>query len=186
MPHSPDTSERFRRLFDDHYRALFQYCARRLTVAEANDAMADTFVVAWRKIGQVPLGAEARPWLFGVARNVVKNAHRSSRRRERLRVKAWSVSGLPPDEPEALVVRHAEDEMVVEVIATLSRSDQEILRLHTWEDLTASEIAVVLGVSPQAAHMRINRATTRFAKALTNAGYQPAVMRSTTEEGGAA
>ena len=61
-----------------------EYCSRRLGVQEANDAAAEVFLVAWRKIDQVPIGADARMWLYGVARNVVRNASRSARRRERL------------------------------------------------------------------------------------------------------
>ena len=84
MAQSPSSDTRFRRLFDEYETAMREYCSRRLGVQEANDAAAEVFLVAWRKIDQVPIGADARMWLYGVARNVVRNASRSARRRERL------------------------------------------------------------------------------------------------------
>ncbi len=172
MRQSPDTSDKFRRLFNEHHRAIFQYCNRRLSVADANDAVAETFTVAWRKMDQLPTSGEIRPWLFGVARNVVKNAHRSERRQKRLRGKVGAVSDLPPNEPDTIVVRREDERAATLALATLKDSDQEILRLRTWEDLSVSEVAVVLNITVQAADMRTKRAIGRLGKALLAAGYE--------------
>jgi hypothetical protein len=62
-------------------------------VADVNDATAEVFLVAWKKLGLVPAGDETLPWLYGVARNVVRNADRSSRRSGRL---VGRLGGLAP------------------------------------------------------------------------------------------
>ncbi|NNF10835.1 MAG: RNA polymerase subunit sigma-24, partial [Acidimicrobiia bacterium] len=84
MEESPSTSLRFKRLYDEHFDAVQSYCLRRLPVADANDAVSEVFLVAWRKIEAVPTGEESLPWLFGVARNAVRNSGRSHRRSARL------------------------------------------------------------------------------------------------------
>lgn len=183
MRQSPDKHEVFRRLYDAHHRAIQMYCARRLPIGDANEAAAETFTVAWRRIDSVPAGDEARLWLFGVARNVVRNAQRGGRRRGRLVAKAASVSDVAAPPPESIVVRRAEDRMVDVSLAALSASDQEVLRLHAWEGLGTAEIAAVIGASRNAAAMRLNRATKRLAKALEAAGFD-ATDRPRSEEGG--
>jgi len=131
--------------------------------------------VAWKKRDGIPLGDEARPWLYGIARNVVRNHARSGQRRIRLNSKALAVSELMPADPEMQVVRRLEDRLVAEAAAQLSDRDREILMLHAWEDLSVADIAVALELSATAAHMRLQRALKRLAKALERAGYQPPI-----------
>lgn len=67
-------AERFRSLYESEATALLGYAVRRVGRAEdAADVVADVFTVAWRRVGDIPTGAEARPWLFGIARNVLSN-----------------------------------------------------------------------------------------------------------------
>ena len=169
---SPASDTRFRSLFDKHEAAMREYCSRRLGVHEANDAVAEVFLVAWRKIDTLPEPDEQLMWLYGVARNVVRNATRSSRRSRRLAARAETVSSNPGAGPEEQVVRRFEDQLVLRAMATLKPDDQEILRLRTWEDLSRTELASVFGISPAAADMRLNRAQQRMAKALRAVGYQ--------------
>ena len=97
MEESPSTDVRFNRIYGEHLAAVQSYCLRRLPVADANDAVSDVFFVAWRKIESVPMGEETLPWLYGVARDAVRNSGRSTRRhdglrpndREVLRLRAW-------------------------------------------------------------------------------------------------
>ena len=164
MGASPTTDTRFRRIFDDHFDAITRYCLRRLPVADANEAAAEVFLVAWKKIGRVPEGAEALPWLYGVASNVVRNIQRSTRRSGRL---AGRLGGLAPQAspgPEPQVVRRQEDAELVAALGSLKAEDQEVLRLRAYEGLTNPEIAVVLGVSPEAAKKRVTRALGRLRK----------------------
>jgi len=170
---SPAGDTRFREVLDANRRAIQLYCARRLSPADANEASADVFIVAWKKLESIPAGDAARLWLYGIARNVVRNHSRAGRRRMRLNAKAFSVSEIAPGDPELQVVQRLENRQVGEAAAQLSERDREVLMLHAWENLTVAEIAVALDLNSTAAHMRLNRALKRLAKALHKLGYQP-------------
>lgn len=157
-----DQEARFQSLFSRNYDDVLRYCLRRLSGPDANDAASDVFVVAWRRIDSAPSGDEARLWLYGIARNVVRNSQRSSRRSVRLRTK---VAGLAPetvDGPERQVVQSDELRHVLSTLNRLSPKDQEILRLRAMERLDMGEIAVVLGCSTEAARKRFERASQRL------------------------
>ena len=131
-------------------------------------------MVAWRKIESLPIPAEVRPWLFGVARNVVRNLERGARRRQRLWGKAAATADRAGHEggPEVAAVRVGDTETVLAALVTLKPADQEVLRLSTWEELVPAEIALVLSISPEAAGMRVKWASARMAMALDRAGYR--------------
>lgn len=100
---TPD--ERFAALFERIHRPLLAYALRRVSdPADAADVVAETFLVAWRRLDDVPAGEAARPWLFGVARRVLANHYRGERRRDaladRLRDQLTEVV-VESDEPEA-------------------------------------------------------------------------------------
>jgi RNA polymerase sigma-70 factor (ECF subfamily) len=134
-------------------------------VADVNDATAEVFLVAWKKIDRVPAGDEALPWLYGVARNVVRNADRSSRRSSRLTGRLGGLARQAVHGPEVQVVRRQEDAALVEALASLKAEDQEVLRLRAYEGMTAPQIALVLGCSVEAAKKRMTRALGRLRQA---------------------
>lgn len=153
----PDNEARFTALFESTHRALLSYAVRRVAEpADAADVVAESFLVAWRRIDDVPAGSDARPWMFGVARRVMANARRSDRRRmalaDRLRNHLTDVVP-PPAEPVSDVER---------ALARLSDDDQELLRLVAWEELARDEIALVLGISRTAVRVRLHRARKRL------------------------
>jgi RNA polymerase sigma-70 factor (ECF subfamily) len=150
----------FRLAFDTHYRDVVAYATRRTAAGEAEDVAAETFAIAWRKWGSAPADA-IRPWLFGIARNVLSNRNRSLRRRTRLHAKLASTSEPTPSHPE-----DSDYQEVHDALAGLRFADQEIIRLHCWENLTPTEIAVVLKCSTNAAGIRLHRAKQRLAEAL--------------------
>ncbi|MBT8217746.1 MAG: sigma-70 family RNA polymerase sigma factor [Acidimicrobiia bacterium] len=164
----PSSDERFRTLYEEHYADIRSYCLRRLPVDAAADAASEIFTIAWRKLDSVPDGAQARPWLFTVARNVVANQRRSKVRAHRLRSKAEYAEEPPVDSAvESVVVRNAEYQAALDALSRLKPIDQELLRLRIWEDLSHAEIGEVLGISSHAVTMRLKRATGRLAKLLT-------------------
>jgi RNA polymerase sigma factor (sigma-70 family) len=121
--------------------------------------------VAWRRLDEVP-GESARLSFYGVARRVLANQQRSERRRERLaerlrRELPAALERAAPPVPE-LDVLHA-------ALAQLGAEDQEVLRLSGWEELTAGEIASVLGITQVAARSRLHRARRRLRAALDRA-----------------
>ena len=87
-PADSSRRERFSALYADCYPRLLGYALRRThTVEDAADVVAETFLVAWRRLEHVPPGDEARLWLYGVARRVLANQRRGERRRDRLEVR---------------------------------------------------------------------------------------------------
>jgi RNA polymerase sigma-70 factor (ECF subfamily) len=156
---------RFSSLFLSHYDDVLGYCVRRTNRADADDVAADVFATAWRRIDDLDWDT-ARPWLFGIARGTLANHHRSKVRRTRLGMKIGSLADQSMDGPEVVVIRREQDQEVMSVLESLREPDREILMLSVWENLTAAEIAVTLGISAAAAEQRLHRAKGRFAKEL--------------------
>jgi len=130
-----------------------------LTGPDAEDLVAQTLEIAWRRLDDVPAD-DPMPWLYAVARNQWRNHYRRQRRRldllARLRAFATPDSVEDPLEPGALRT----------ALASLRESDQEILRLIAWDGLTPAEAAVVLGCGQVAARSRLHRARARLAAGL--------------------
>lgn len=184
MSESPDYDDRFRQLYLTHGDDLRGYCQRRLEREDAEDALAEVFAIAWRRFDKMPHGQEARLWLYCVARNVVRNATRATRRKTRLfnRLTASSESPLP--EPGDSLVTRSEHEDIVAALATLRPSDQELLRLHAWEELSRTEIAQVLEISVAAVDMRLHRAIARMSGALRSRGFAGHTTGRAEDRGG--
>ena len=161
---------RFGSIYDAHRGALVAYCRRRLPRDLVDDVMAEVFLTAWRRIDQIPPGSEL-PWLYGVARNAVANQQRSFVRRSRLAARV--LSRRSDAAPDTAVAQVGGDQTVLNALATLSKSDQELLRLRAWEELTSAEIGVVLGITASAVDMRLSRARRRFERALRSVGFAP-------------
>ena len=149
---------RFDHLFEANYNAIYRYCARRLGRSDAEDAAADVFTVAWRRLDDMPEGDARRAWLFGVAHRVVGGQYRSRERRSRLSTRLEQTTNPndgerePPDDIDTLLT----------ALDGLSRTDQELLRLSSWDGLTRGEIAHVLGIKENAVDQRLYRARSRL------------------------
>lgn len=167
MGTDPNRDTVFREVYDATFDEVRRFCLRRLPASDVNDAVSEVYLVAWRRVDKVPPGDETLPWLYGVARNVVRHTERSNRRRLRLTTKATREPTAMAAGPETHVVRRAEDEALAAGIGRLSLSDQELVRLRAWEDLPAPAIALVLGCSVSAAEKRVARAFLRLEKTLT-------------------
>lgn len=144
MPSPPDTtaSDRFAELFESAHRPLLAYALRRVAdPADAADVVAETFLIAWRRLEEVPAGEQARPWLFGVARNVLTTLYRGQRRRHAL------VDDLASTLREVHVPAPEVDPSLADALRRLEPDDREVLRLVAWEGLARDEVAVALGVS---------------------------------------
>jgi RNA polymerase sigma-70 factor (ECF subfamily) len=154
---------RFRALYEENIRSVLGFVIRRTeSPDDAADVVADTFLTAWRKIEDAPSGAEGRLWLFGVARMKLLNQRRGQKRRghlaERLRTE---LAG--PDVTQWSPVPDGRVSALTKGLSSLRPEDRELLTLSVWEDLTASEMARVLGCSENAAKLRLSRARKRLA-----------------------
>jgi RNA polymerase sigma-70 factor (ECF subfamily) len=142
--------ERFEHIYTEHLDAIRAYVRRRAPESIVEDVVADVFVVALRRIDDVP--DAALPWLYGVARKTLANERR---RRE----------GAPPPEvsydPEPVG-----DPQLARAFAELSDADREVLRLVAWEGLSLRRAARVLDCSQVATRVRYHRAKSRLAALL--------------------
>ena len=125
-----DRRHRFDVLFDAYKSDVTAYCGWRTTSpSDADDAVADVFLVAWRRLDDVPAGDGARAWLYATARRVLANQRRSRRRLETLRER---LGHEPQVWPPAPVPALPEEAFVHEALAQLSPRDREVLLLAEW------------------------------------------------------
>ncbi|NNC39356.1 MAG: sigma-70 family RNA polymerase sigma factor, partial [Acidimicrobiia bacterium] len=167
-----DTSGRFQVLYEQHHADLLAYFLRRLDRQDAIDATADVFLTAWRRIEDAPDGAEARLWLYGVARNTLRNQQRSSRRLTRLVAKAAGTRNETEPPPEDLVLRRKQDGDLIEALGRLRPNDIEVLRLRLWEEETYDDIADLFHCSRHAAEQRYSKALARLRRVCREAGHE--------------
>lgn len=159
------SDRRFVEIYEAFYRPVHAYCRRRSTPDVADDIVAETFLVAWRRIEEVPEGSQALPWLYGVAFRVLGNQWRGTSRRKKLSKKLSSIGHQAPPPPSAVVIAQSESTQVVEALTALKRTDREILLLAAWEELPQADVAVVLNISVEAVRQRLSKAKKNLAKA---------------------
>jgi RNA polymerase sigma-70 factor (ECF subfamily) len=158
--------ERFEVLYRQHLRAVLGYALVRLDPERAGDVAAETFLIAWRRIGDVP--DDPLPWLYGVARKVTAGQLRGDGRRDALRVRIAArepLAGLP-DDPADVIGRR---ETALAALDTLSDMDREVLTLVAWHGLDARRAAEALGISGVNFAVRLHRARGRLTAALADA-----------------
>ena len=148
---------------------LRRFLARRTDPATAEDVLAETLLVCWRRVDELP--EPLLPWAYGVARNCLRNAERSVRREQRLVARIATVDppteSTPESTPESADAADAE---LAAALASLRPDDAELLRMWAWDQLTAAEIATVLGITANAAGIRLHRARQRLRSELRKSG----------------
>jgi RNA polymerase sigma-70 factor (ECF subfamily) len=165
----------FGTIFERHATTVYNYCFRRTgNWAQAEELTAVVFLEAWRRRTQVQLERdEAIPWLLGVATNVLRNLRRSQRRhraalerlpRERVADFAADVDARLDDERQMRATLRALDK--------LSRSDQDVLALCVWEELTYEQAALALGIRVGTVRSRLSRARARLRELSSNPGHE--------------
>jgi RNA polymerase sigma factor (sigma-70 family) len=164
-----DDRDRFERIYRENFQAVLRFAALRIDPERAKDVAAETFLVAWRRLEDVP--AEPRAWLLGVARRVIAGQFRSEARREALALRlraAHSGDIGSSDLSDPL----ADRDKVLTAFAALRERDREVLRLVTWDGLAASEAADVLDVSRLAFGVRLHRARRRLRRELARSAEE--------------
>ncbi|GAA1567620.1 RNA polymerase sigma factor [Kribbella sancticallisti] len=163
----PDHELRFRELFAGHFRELLGYALRRVgSPDDAADIVAETMLVAWRRIDEVPADDTARLYLYGVARRVLANHRRGQVRRDKLAERLRSqLAEVTPD----LASLADSTAVIQDGLAQLSDDDRELILLTAWDGLDPREAAVVLGVPSRTVRTRLHRARARLRKAVGDA-----------------
>jgi RNA polymerase sigma-70 factor (ECF subfamily) len=167
-------------LYEAQQADVLAYFMRRLGRDDAIEATADVFLTAWRRIEDVPAGPEGRMWIFGIARNVLRNRERTNRRSRRLRSRIAAMPAGAEPSPETVVLRRAQDREILEALALLRPLDREILQLRLWEEAGYDEIAAVLGCSRHAAEQRYGKALRRLRSVCRRAGHVSVSGTATT------
>lgn len=162
----PGSCTGFEQLFRETRADLLAYIMRRSPNAEdAADVLAETYLIAWRKLDGIPTGERARLWLFGVARNLIMKGASQRRSRqslvERLAAELRSAHAphIPIDDERTSALRAA--------VAALPERDQELVMLTAWEGLTPKQIAAVVGTPVNVVRVRLHRARARLKRDLT-------------------
>ena len=141
---------RFQVLFSEVYEPIQRYVRRRVDPAAVDDIVSETMLTLWRRLDELP--PDPLPWSYGVARRQVANHRRAGLRHLRLARRAESEPLPPPDSAHPL------DAELDTALSALRGSDRELLHLWAWEQLEPAEIAVALGLTPNAVSIRLHRA----------------------------
>ncbi|HKX76360.1 MAG TPA: sigma-70 family RNA polymerase sigma factor [Acidimicrobiia bacterium] len=152
------TSEhaKFNDIYARYAKLVHAYCARRTDSSQAADAVAETFLVAWRRLDQIEVDT-ALPWLYGTAHRILSHQWRSRNRAQRL-IGRLIEGDQRLDGPEVVVMRQQERDLVLLAASRLRPVDQEILRLTVWEELSLADVAQALSLAPAAVKQRAYRA----------------------------
>ena len=167
---------RFNRLYERHFDAVRAYAWRRDS-SLADEIVAETFLVVWRRLDDVP--ADPLPWLIGVARQVRLNLRRGDRRRDALSRRLC----VEPAAENDFAATLAERETVILALGRLAERDREVLLLAAWEALDPAAIARALGCTRANVAVRLFRARRRLGAELAKSEGGPVAVEPTTPEG---
>ncbi len=174
----------FAAIFDRHFDVVHAYLQRRVGPDLADELSAQTFLVAFDKRGGYdPAQPDARPWLFGIATNLLRRHHRDEVRQ----LRAYARSAVDPvldafDGVEARLDALKMRRELIDALADVPAEELDALLLYAWADLSYTEIAAALNVPTGTVRSRLSRARGRIHAAL-DAGKPPALGQPVPEEG---
>lgn len=161
--------ECFATIFDRYHQQIHGYAARRLGPSLADDVASETFLVAFARRDRHDLTrADARPWLYGIASNLIARHHRAEERRYRALAKS-GVDEVSDGHDDRVAVRldaQARRRPLAAALAKLSERDRDVLLLVAWADLTCEEASHALDIPAGTARSRLHRARRRIRDAL--------------------
>ena len=173
-PPQADRERRFRALYERHYLDVLRFARRRAGPDRAEDVAHETFLVAWRRLDEVPcVPGDGRAWLFGVARGCLHNEQRSSFRRGALgvRIASESPTSIAADDDGAVLRAD-----LAAAWRHLSPAEQEVLSLAVWEDLPSPQAGRVLGISAAAYRLRLHRARAALRRRVADTSSAPPAL----------
>jgi RNA polymerase sigma-70 factor, ECF subfamily len=157
----PDAQVRFSLLYDAYYAPVYGYVVSRAGSRLAEDIASEAFGLAWKQFSELP--DQPLPWLFRLARQVIRKAVRTEERQAALvsELEVWA--DAVDDDVAIKVIDRAAN---LRGLAALSDADREILTLVAWHGLAPGEAASVVGCTSAAFFVRLHRARKRLAKAI--------------------
>jgi RNA polymerase sigma-70 factor, ECF subfamily len=165
----------FADIFDRHHAELYRYLRRQVGADLAADLAAETFVTAFARRGSYrPQSTDARPWLYGIAHNLLRN----HRRRQRRQLAAYARHGAEPvadasSEAEFALADARADSVagnarLEQILIRMADRDREVLQLFAWADMSYAEVAQALGIPVGTVRSRLNRARRELRALLEN------------------
>jgi RNA polymerase sigma factor (sigma-70 family) len=177
--------ERFAVLFDRHAPHIHRYLARRAGRQVADDLVAETFLTAFAKRDRYDLGySDARPWLYGIATNLVGQHHRDEARQYRIMQRAVAEPEVPDhaDRVAAGVTAQSTRALLEAALAALPAGDRDVLLLIAWEQLTYEEVSRALAIPVGTVRSRLHRARTKVRQVLVGTDAAATYEELTTNE----
>jgi len=173
---SLDDPARFGQLFDRHATVVFRYLVRRVGIDAAEGLLGDVFRIGFEKRATYDCKRpNARPWLYGIATNLIAHHRRSEARRIHATVRLL-VRHPPSDDPTDHVAARLDAidswPRVAQALTHLPDEERDALLLYAWEELSYDEIATALGVPIGTVRSRINRARQRLRELQASIGRQ--------------
>lgn len=178
------------RSFDDVFKAeitqLRRYLYRRVGSADAEELAAETFAIAFRNWGKLDPERAVRPWLYGIASNVL----RRHRRKETRMLRAYARTGADAidshDDPgDDRLDAQAQERALAKALAALRPAEREVLLLHAWAELGDDEIATALSVPLGTVKSRLHRAREHLRNHLGDIGQvevdAPTMVKESTQ-----
>jgi RNA polymerase sigma-70 factor (ECF subfamily) len=159
--------EMFSTIFDRHFATIHRYLARRVGSARADDLASQTFAVAFEGRTSFDVDVEsARPWLFGIATNLMRNETRSEQRllAAVARLDAQTAGDLQKEVERTLARVDASREFgrIAAILLALDSDQRDVLLLHAWGDLSYEEISQALSIPVGTVRSRLSRARAKF------------------------
>lgn len=161
MVHTRAEVDRFEQIASEVFEPLQRYLLRRAPRQDAEDALSEVMLIIWRRLNDVP-EERVLPWSYGVARKALANQRRGRSRGLKLVERLQSQPTQHHFDP-ALSDGDPDLEVALE---SLGEGDREILTLWAWEQLEPREIAMVTGLTTNAASLRLSRARKRLREQL--------------------
>lgn len=159
--------------FREHREPVYRYVRFRVATREAaEDVTSEVFMKALRSLPRYdPKRSAPRTWLLRIARNAVTDHLRALQRRQSLYVSLDRVPDLVSDSPspEERLLREEQIQGLLNAAATLREADREVLSLRYGAGLSNAEVAETLGISRNAAAVRLHRALDRLREAVPGA-----------------
>jgi RNA polymerase sigma factor (sigma-70 family) len=154
------------RSFPEVYKAefapLYRYLNRRVGSSAAEDLAAETFTIAFRRWNEFDPSRPVKPWLYGIAANLLRHYWRKERRMLRAYARAGDDPVLPGADASYERLERAPYRALSAAVADLERGQREVVLLHVWADLSDAEIAEALGISLGTVKSRLSRARERL------------------------
>ncbi|RFU36745.1 RNA polymerase sigma factor [Actinomadura logoneensis] len=164
---SQERPERFAEIFDRHYTEIHRYVDRRLGADAADDIAAETFLVAFRaRASYDPERTSARPWLYGIATNLVSRHRRGEMRRYRAMARMDGRDAVEGHEDRVVSAVTAQDGTLSAALADLAHGDRDVLLLVALAELSYTEVAQALGIAYGTVCSRLSRARRKVREAL--------------------